>query len=54
VRIHLPGQPTPVLCVGDVVWTREEVARSSWRSGVQFSQADEAAIEAFIITHAEV
>ena len=55
VRIHLPGDHAPLLCVGEVVWAREEgSAPRTWRGGVQFTEADESAIEAFIIMRAQV
>jgi Tfp pilus assembly protein PilZ len=55
IRIHLPGDQTPLLCVGQVVWTRDEGGSPrTWRAGVQFTQVDEGALEAFIIMHAKV
>ena len=58
IRIHLPGDPAPLLCVGQVVWVRREPASGKTpagiRAGVQFTQVDESAIEAFIIMRADL
>ena len=52
VRLQLPDEPAPLPCQGQVAWVREEAAGR--RVGVQFTQADEAALEVFIIMHAAV
>ena len=58
VRVELPGDPLPLICVGTVVWVRKESIEGKsalqYRAGVQFTQADQAAIEAFIIMRADV
>ena len=58
VRVQLPGDPMPLICVGTVVWVRKEHGTQGsalqYRAGVQFTQADQAAIEAFIIMRADV
>ena len=51
----LPADPKPCVCTGKVVWAKLEAPSkgrpSGYRAGIQFSRADEDAIEAFIILH---
>lgn len=58
VRVGLPGDLTPLLCLGKVIWTRPEPAAdklpAGHRVGIKFTQADEAALEAFIIMRADL
>jgi len=58
VRVQLPDDPQPLICMGTVVWVRKEqpayTSTLLYRAGVQFTQADQAAIEAFIIMRADV
>jgi len=58
VRVQLPGDPHPLLCPGEVVWVRKDSPAGKGsggiRAGIQFTQSDEAAIEAFIIMRADV
>jgi len=58
VRIHLPNDPAALLCVGQVVWVDSEPAAgttpAACRAGIQFTQVDEAAVEAFIIMRADL
>ncbi|MGC4082478.1 MAG: PilZ domain-containing protein [Vicinamibacterales bacterium] len=58
VRVGLPGDLTPLLCLGTVVWIRQEPGEgkkgATTRVGIQFTQADDAALEAFIIMRADL
>lgn len=56
-RVQLPQDPTPLLCVGQVVWVRKDAAGKApahLRAGIQFTKVDEGALETFIIMHADV
>jgi len=54
VKLTLPVNGNPVLCKGKVVWARLEPASKSrplaYRAGVCFTTADEAAVEAFLVS----
>ena len=54
VKVQLPLEPTPVTCSGKVVWAKLEAPLngrpSRYRAGVQFSRADDDAIETLIIS----
>jgi len=56
VTLALPSDDTPCFCQGRLLWARREqtaVGRPyRYRSGLVFTDADEAAIEAFIDHHA--
>ena len=58
VRVSLPGEHTPLLCLGKVIWLRDEPAAgklpAGYRVGIQFTQSDESALEAFIIMRADL
>jgi chromosome segregation ATPase len=55
VKITLPCGDKGLLCSGKVIWARVEPPTAgqplSYRAGVQFSNADQAAIEAFLAGH---
>ena len=58
VRVQLPQDPHALLCHGQVIWMRKEPAsgrtQAGTRAGIRFTQADEGALEAFIIMRADV
>lgn len=58
VRLHLPGDPAPLVCIGTVAWVRLDAGATKTPGatlvGIQFTQVDEAALEAFIIMHADL
>lgn len=58
VRVQLPQDPHTLLCLGEVIWARKEPASgrvpAGIRAGIRFTQADEGALEAFIIMRADV
>ncbi len=58
VRVQLPQDPNALLCLGQVIWMHKVPASggtpAATRAGIQFTQADEGALEAFIIMRADV
>ena len=58
IRVQLPNDPTPIIAVGTVIWVRKEQPQgrnaAQYRAGVQFTQVDQGAIEAFIIRRGDV
>ena len=55
VRLLLPFEGKPIACTGKVVWARLEPPSKGrplgYRAGVQFTKADEPALEAFAARH---
>ncbi len=55
VKVAIPHEPKAIACSGKVVWAKLEAPSkgrpSGYRAGVEFSKADQATIEAFIIKH---
>jgi PilZ domain len=50
LRVQLPGADQTMRCKGRVVWVRFEIAQAagSYRAGIQFTEIDAAALEAFL------
>jgi hypothetical protein len=55
VKVVLPTSPKPLNCSGKIVWAKLEAPAlgrpAGYRAGVQFTKPDQAAIDAFIISH---
>lgn len=55
VKVALPHEPKALTCTGKVVWAKLEPASKGksggYRAGIEFSKADESAIEAFVKRH---
>lgn len=55
IKLLLPCEPKPLLCVGKVVWAQLEPPATgralAYRAGVQFTKADESAVEQFTLQH---
>jgi hypothetical protein len=53
--VSLLSDEIPVSCQGNIVWCHPEPFSEGrppmWRAGVSFTEADEAAVEAFIIRY---
>ena len=56
VRMLLPSVESPVLCRAKIAWARLEPASKGksfrYRAGLFFTATDEAAVQAFMIRHA--
>jgi chromosome segregation ATPase len=55
IKLLLPSDPKPLLCVGKVVWAQLEPPAKgralAYRAGVQFTKADGSAVEQFAVAH---
>jgi len=55
VKVTLPSGPKPLSCSGKIIWAKLEAPAlgrpAGYRAGVQFTKPDQAAIDAFIISH---
>jgi chromosome segregation ATPase len=53
--VSLLSDEIPVSCQGEIIWCRPEPVSEGrppmWRAGISFTEADEAAVEAFIIRY---
>jgi chromosome segregation ATPase len=55
LKVVMPSEPKPLSCSGKVAWAKLEAPANGrpggYRAGIQFTRADEPAIEAFILRH---